>query len=399
MNWLGIVGFSCAAACAPVGLGPPKTLDAPLAQRTGEVPYGLGTVATLEQQGALVKLAAYRRCKLVEQTVMRRTATRERVNLAPELDWALGATGAALAVSGVVVLVDSGSVYESNIDSRTYNPVGPSNARVIGGTLVAAGLGLAAVALVDQARASGFQQHTEAVAVDGRTLNDRVPCSQSVIAEADVALAFGAAEPTFVGRTGKNGVLTFEPDAFVPPGAELNSDGKLTILVDEAPVGEISTAALYGQREARAYSGLDAKLCTEPASVDACAPWQQFLVRYPAGVHAAAARDVLVTAEPRLVALRDKAAWAEAERQIPLCKAAKTLVTLDAACKPLREYQAAYPSGVGHEATTKALESVAAKRLAFEKQKVRCTAACLRACERGPDPVACAAACDTRCTE
>lgn len=399
MNWLGVVGILCAGACAPVGLGPPKTLDAPLSQRTGEVPYGLGTVATLEQQGPLVKVSAFRRCKLVEQTVMRRTVTRDRVNLAPELDWALGATGAALAVSGVVVLVDSGSVYESNIDSRTYNPVGPSNARVIGGTLVAAGLGLAAIALVDQGRASGFQQHTEAIAVDGKTLNDRVPCSQSVIAEADVALAFGAAEPTFVGRTGKNGVLTFEPDAFVPPATELGADGKLTILVDEAPVGELSTAALYAQREARAYAELDAKLCTEPASVDACAGWQHFLARYPAGGHAAAARDVLVAAEPRLVALRDKATWAKVEQQIPLCKAAKTLVTLDAACKPLRDYQATYPGGVGHDPTVKALESIAPKRLAFEKKKVRCTAGCLQTCERGPDPVACAAACDTRCTE
>ncbi|HEX5100837.1 MAG TPA: hypothetical protein VFV94_15105 [Polyangiaceae bacterium] len=399
MNWLNVAGFSCAVGCAPVGLGPPKTLDAPLSQRTGEVPYGLGTVAKLEQQGPLVKVSAYRRCKLVEQTVMRRTVTRERVNLAPELDWALGATGAALAVGGVVVLVDSGSVYESNIDSRTYNPVGPSNARVIGGTLVAAGLGLAAIALVDQARASGFQQHTEAVAVDGKTLDDRISCSQSVIAEADVALAFRAGEPSFVGRTGKNGVLTFEPDAFVPQALELGPDGKLTILVDEAPVGEISTAALYAQREARAYAALDAKLCTEPARVDACAGWQAFLTRYPAGVHAAAVRDVLVAAEPGLVALRDKAAWATVEQQIPICKAQKTLVTLDAACKSLRDYQATYPSGVGREPVSKALASIAQKRLALEKKKVRCTAACLQACERGPDPAACAATCDTKCTE
>jgi hypothetical protein len=399
MTWLRVAGVLCLSACAPVGLGPPKTLDAPLSQRTGEVPYGAGTVAAIEQPGVLVRLAAYRRCKLVEQTVVRRTVTRERVNLAPELDWALGATGAALAVSGVVVLVDSGSVYESNIDSRTYNPVGPSNARAIGGTLVAAGLGLAAIALVDQARASGFQQHTEAVAVDGRTLNDRVPCSQSAIAEADVALALGSAEPSFVGRTGKNGVLTFEPDAFVPAATELRPDGKLTLLVDEVPVGEMSVAPLYAQREARAYSELDTKACTEPRAVDACAPFERFLVRYPAGAHAAAARETLTAAEPHLVALRDQAAWARVEPLIAGCKAQKTLVTLEAACRPLREYTATFPNGAGREVTTKALDSVAAKRLALEKQKVRCTAACLRTCERGPDPVTCAATCDTRCTE
>jgi hypothetical protein len=399
MTWLRAVGVVCLSACAPVGLGPPKTLDAPLSQRHGEVPYGVGSVAVISQRGSVIELTAYRRCKLVEQTVVRRTVTRERVNLAPELDWVLGSTGAALAVSGVVVLVDSGSVYESNIDSRTYNPVGPGNARVIGGTLVAAGLGLAAIALIDQARSSGFQQHTEAVAIDGRTLNDRVPCTQSLLAEADVALASAGAEPTFVGRTGKNGVLTFEPDAFVPPTTDVRPDGKLTLLLDEAPVGEISTAALYGQREARAYAELDAKSCADPHTVDACAPFDRFLARYPAGAHATQARATLTAAEPRLAALRDQAAWAQVEPQIPNCKAQKTLVTLEAACKPLREYAALFPNGVGREANAKALESVAAKRLALEKQKVRCTATCLRTCERGPDPVTCAAACDTRCTE
>ena len=389
----------CLSACAPVGLGPPKTLDAPLSQRQGEVPYGVGTVATIEQRGNVVQLTAYHRCKLVEQTVVRRTVTRERVNLAPELDWALGATGAALAVSGVVVLVDSGSVYESNIDSRTYNPVGPANARVIGGTLVAAGLGLAAIALVDQARSSGFQQHTEAVAVDGRTLNDRVPCSQSVLAEADVAVAFGGGEPSFVGRTGKNGVLSFEPDAFVPATAELRPDGKLTLMIDEAPLGEISTAPLYAQREARAFTTLDTKACTEPRAVDACAPVEHFLTRYPAGAHAAQARETLTAAEPRLLALRDQAAWAQVEPQIPGCKAQKTLVTLEASCKPLREYAATFPNGIGRESATKALESVAVKRRTLEKQKVRCVAACLGRCAPGPDPLTCAASCDTSCTE
>ena len=54
---------------------------------------------------------------------------------------------------------------------------------------------------------------------------------------------------------------------------------------------------------------------------------------------------------------------------------------------------------VGREPVTKALESIAQKRLALEKKKVRCTAACLQACEHGSDPVTCAAACDTKCTE
>lgn len=361
-------------ACATVGLSEARNEDVPLKSGRQEVPRETGAVARVTQAGSELTVAVARVCDIRETRTVRRTARRDRVNSTPAVDWVLGGLGVAAIGAGAGVYVDASNVHARDESARQYNPVGPDNARLLGGGLVVTGAALATVAVVDMVRTSGEEAETTVVELPGETVDRGVPCKGRPLVGVEVALGLGGGKPVAVGRTDETGRLTVKLDEALQNS--VLSGTKVPVLVGGKKAGEISVRPLRLALEEAAWKDLYKEGCTNPQSLDACKPVEDFLQRYPDGKHAQEARVLLGEAAPALQRRRDAEAWKGVD--LDACAKPKDLSSVETACAAVRKYLDEFPAGehadVARAALKKGEPLVAKQRKKAEQEAARETA-------------------------
>lgn len=358
-------------ACARVGLSEARNEDVPLKRGRQEVPRETGAVARVTRAGTELTVAVARVCDIRETRTVRRTARRDRVNSTPAVDWVLGGLGVAAMGAGIGVYVDASNVHSRDDTSRQYNPVGPDNARLLGGALVVTGAALASVAVVDVVRTSGEEEDTSVVELPGETIDRGVPCKGRPLVGVEVALALSDGKPVVVGRTDETGKLTVKLDEALQ-GTAL-SGAKARVLVGGRRAGDVSLAPLRLALEEAAWKGVYKEGCANPQSLDACKPVEDFLQRYPGGKHAQEARVLLGEAAPALQRRRDEEAWKGVDPDA--CAKPKELSSVEQACASVRKYLDEFPAGehadVARAALKKGEPLVAKQRKKAEQEAAR----------------------------
>lgn len=379
---IGVTGTGCAA----VGYSNPRNEDAPIKSWRQEVPRERGAVARVTQDGASLTVSVARACDVRETAKVRRTTRRDRVNASPAVDWVFGVAGVGAAGAGVAVLLDASKVAPNDQTSRQYNSVGPGNARLIGAGLIAAGVALGSVVVVDLVRTHGEQRETSVVDVPGETVDRGVPCKQRPLVGVPVALALpGGSGPVSLGHTDEHGKLTVQLDKALPGDAPVAATGEAAVLVAGAKAGTLSLAPLHSALERAAWKGLYQEGCTNPHSVDACKSVKDFLRRFPEGKHANEAKQLLHEAAPAIQRMRDEKAWKGVDPAA--CSNPKHLSQVEAACDAVKQYLDAFPKGEHADAARAALKK-GEPLVAKQRKKVAFEAALTQAKEKREEKAA-----------
>lgn len=368
-----LLGLSV-CGCATVGYGDARNHDVVLKRGRQEVPREQGAVARVAQDGAELTVEVARACDVRETSTVRRTARRDRVNASPAVDWVFGVAGVTAIGVGVGVLADASKVAPHDQSSRQYNPVGPGNARLVGAGLIAAGVALGSVAVVDLVRTSGEEQETSVVEVPGDTIKRGVACKRRPLVGVPVSLALGGdGTPIPLGRTDDQGDLTVDLDDALEGDALVGATGEAAVLVAGAKAGAVSLGPVRVALEAADWKGLYKEGCSNPHAVDACKPVEDFLRKYPGGKHAEDARRVLREAAPAIQHIRDEKAWSGVAPDA--CSKPRDLTQVEAACAAVRQYLDGFPNGEHAEAARAALKSgeplVARQRRKAEQEAAR----------------------------
>lgn len=393
-------------ACATVGYSEARNVDVPFKRRQEEVPHEDGAVAQASQEGTTLTIAVTRVCDVREVSTVHRTAYRDRVNASPAVDWLLGVAGVAAVATGLGVYADASQVYPHNSTSRNYNPVGPGDARLAGAGLIVAGAALGSVVLVDLARTGGVEQEKSVVDVPGDTVASDARCRHHPIADEPVALEFRTDKPPIaVGQTDDDGKLVVLLGDGLKHDAIEGAADEAFVLVDGKKAGTLPVAPLEAAFEGAAWERVDRAGCSNPQSVGACEPVENFLREYPDGKHASAAHRLLREAAPTIQQMRDEQAWAGVDPDA--CSRPKDLSQVEAACAVVQRYLDSFPKGE-HAAAARAALKKGAVPIAEQRRKVAQQAARERAKQKAEDARAayklracvrskCNAICSMRC--
>ena len=346
--------------CATIGTSEPRTSER-LVRTLKETRSSSEFTADVHQAQNTVEISASLSCEVVAKPVVERTTTTDSINTTPATDYSIAGLGAAMALTGGIVLADSGNVYPNDDTSRTYNSVGQDSAKVIGWSTLAVGGVLLLVPVVDAIRASGSEQEVQQVTKEGEILKSNVQCPDNPLREARVAVDIDSVEFD-AGTTDQKGSVVFDLDAVVGVDAKLDPDGKGKVVVNDKTVGDVSLKALYEKREARAWSGVAVVECKSPTSPASCDGVVKYLRDWPEGKHAPMARQILQEARPAVMRLRDEKAWTDAAPTT--CDDKKeTIHGVNEACAGVRAYLKDYPEGM-HASEAKKLVEKADKRIA-----------------------------------
>lgn len=296
-----------ALGCAEISYGSPEVHDTILRSEQAVAP-GAKVRAEMAQAGTNLRLSATQTCDIVEMNEIRRTTKRSRENdvLAPEL--VLLGMGATAASFGVLMLVDSQNVHESDRNARQYNSVGPEGAIAGGVILTVVGGLVMAVPLVDALRTIGSETDESVVREKGAVLQQDTPCQGRTPASGRPVTGRLPDQMISLGTTDDRGGLTVDLVSVVPPSVFRSADppDTLEVWVDQTRVGpadlrEVSAAQASEARarEEDAWRGLNLERCQRDQDAVACAAIEAFLRMFPNGVHAADAYKVLEAAAGR----------------------------------------------------------------------------------------------------
>jgi hypothetical protein len=265
------------AGCATIGLEAPVTHDQRLKSFHIEVPLEGEAVVEVEQVGTDVVLDAKKTCRVEDRRSVRRTTTQERTNAAPGVDWVYGIAGGVATGLGTGVIVDAQlNVAPTQQISQSYNPIGPTNATLIGVALAAAGVGMLVVPIVDATRASGSEEKVDVLDLKGEVIEARKPCFKGALESKVVTGRFMIArrtkyehvdEPKSVdlGTTNGDGQLEIDlTDAATDADPSANASD-MTLLIDGVEVGKVDLTPLFHKWEAAAWEGLDRQRCFLPS--------------------------------------------------------------------------------------------------------------------------------------
>jgi len=363
--------------CAQIGQSPPNATDRQLNLLRREIDAE-GIKATVDQDSdapLTIRVTATHLCAVTEQQVLSRTTTIETQNQTPIVDWlALGA-GAVVAGSGAAVLVDANSVHPHDDTSRQYNPVGPSNARAIGGGLVAAGVALLAIPVVDAIRANQTTVDTQQVTTSPTIVQRGIACKARPYSGVTIKGVVGLRNWP-IGKTGDDGTLEAHLQAIVPPDATWIAERfEMKVFADDQEIGSVSLRKVFLERESKTWKRV-APACQTPTSSTACRPVDDFLKLFPGGPHEAEARRVMDQAKPKLEELSADEDWGKLQLESCATKSKEeTLESLEVACFPLEQYVQNHPQSVHtgkvREALNKGQSRLAKLREAEEKRLER----------------------------
>jgi hypothetical protein len=296
------VSVTTLVGCARVGTRPSSHSDEALRTVERHVPQE-GAFAELDPDGTSVDIQVSDACALQQFEEVRRTHTDERVNETPVVDYTLAVLGAGAAITGAVVLADSGSVYESDETSRQYNPVGKGTAQAIGGITLAAGGIMLTIPIVDAARASGVEKRTTEESVPREALEERVACPRKLRPGRHV-VGKVAGEDVELGTTDAQGRLSVDLSSTSIDELQARKNKRMQVFVDGERVGFLSLVPLAKARrraaDEKAWSDADPAACKALAHSEDCRGIERYLEHFPEGRHAEAAGDLLLAAKPKI---------------------------------------------------------------------------------------------------
>ncbi len=148
--------LAAATGCARISLGEPEVSRTVIRSEDRVEVATTPQVRLTQDETRLTVLAGYP-CAEQQYDTVRVVETRKRLNDPPGRDWAIGIGAVAVVGTGAGFLIDAESVHADETDGRTYNPYGPTPARVVGGMLLGIGAGLLVIPVVDAVRASGSE--------------------------------------------------------------------------------------------------------------------------------------------------------------------------------------------------------------------------------------------------
>jgi hypothetical protein len=290
--------------CAELSYGERKLIDETVLSTRHQIKPSASVRASLKQSGTEIRLTATNMCDLVEVKEVRRTFGQERENdaLVPEL--VLLSLGAVPAGLGVAFLVDAPNVYDNDRNERQYNASGRTGAIASGLVLLAWGVGMMSVPLVDFARSATSKEDEETRTEEGSVIRRDMPCEAGV-APAQYRAVSGRVPGDFfsLGQTDASGLFSADLVAVVPSRIfeSTRPPASMEVVIEGTPAGSVSLAGVEEiqrkdrrENDAKAWSQVDVIACRS-ASPDhpSCNAVRAYMQRFPNGEHREEARKLL----------------------------------------------------------------------------------------------------------
>jgi len=259
--------------------------------------------ANVEVRDNILRVKIASQCSLVEEEKVEATEVSDKTVSSDARVWmtALALAGSVPLTGGTVMLADSPSVYDSDLNARLYNQTGQETVIGVGTALVSLGLACVLPPMINGLRAVGSSETTTTTTRVGAVLEDKTPCrgltappSYAVVARfaAGQVVPLGAAVaddefhvdlPRILGPT----LLGMSP----PPAS-------VAIWINEKFQTEVPTASILeaarGSRETQddvTWAKAEPSGCAQTPT--ACAQVQAYLSLFPNGKHADEARKLL----------------------------------------------------------------------------------------------------------
>lgn len=301
----GALGLAISSlGCAEMSLGPRKLVDETVLSTHHKILPSQTVRASLEQSGTELRIKAAQTCDLVEVKEIERTYAKERENEAIVPELVLFSLGTVPAGLGVAFIVDSKNVYDDDRHARQYNATGKLGAVASGAVLLAWGVAMMAVPLVDFARSAGSDEDEEKVTENGPVLRRDIPC-QAGVSPAPHRSISGRVPGDFfpLGQTDAAGSFKADLVLVVPSRIfeSSNPPASMEVLIDKTLVGKASLAGIdekqgrdFRERDEGAWSEVDVIACRS-ASPDhpACNEVRAYVLKFPNGAHIQEARKLL----------------------------------------------------------------------------------------------------------
>jgi hypothetical protein len=212
----------------------------------------------------------------------------------------LALVGAVPLGTGTGLLADAPNVYASDPNARLYNATGQDAVIATGVILTSVGLAASLPPLINGLRAVGTTAERRTIERQGPTLRENVPCGGAESARMyNVTMRIGS-EVLSLGMARPNDPYDVDLIATVVPRLQAMSPPPraLALWIDERFQREFPVEPLLAAMKSEAERADDAAWLSAEASAcaqakAACAGVQDYLSRFPNGLHSAEARKLL----------------------------------------------------------------------------------------------------------
>jgi hypothetical protein len=289
-----------AMGCADIRL---KTVDTQteVLSRRQKIVAGRSVKVRSRIDGTTLYLQTNQGCDLVEMEEVRTVETREADEDLTEEFTVLGLSTLPLT-TGIVMLVDAPNVYDNDRNANRYNSVGPTGAYAGGTVLTAVGGIMALVPIVELMRVAAAGEERETTSTrQGSVVSSDVQCeASSRPVRTSVVLRVGARNLTTRG-TDNNGHLELDLAKAIPYDVAKKAV-MVQVIVAGKVVGELDIEPILDaqeeirrEQEVQVWKSVDKEKCANapPSDKQACTSVRSFLSRFPDGMFAEEAREIL----------------------------------------------------------------------------------------------------------
>ena len=304
--WSLMIACLSVTSCATIGTRPARTTTRVVGSTLSRVASSQNPSVTQRQEGSTVSVLVMARCDEERQDLLENKSEVESFNASKSTDAWFVAGGGAMLILGGATLADSARVYPRDTSSRTYNEIGPSNARLIGIGEILLGAGLATVAVVDAFRASATDERVERSKSEPRITRAGLPCDSPTPAPGIRITLSAKGESIDLGETDQEGRLTAlltetVPKRWVVGPVPVDS---ATVLASGWRSGSVGLRAVTRYYDDSAWAGVTLDRCTQATRADACERVAAYVHDFPQGAHAEEARIALKSAADSLARLQ-----------------------------------------------------------------------------------------------
>lgn len=352
------------AGCAPVSFGPPVVTDVPKGSEVREIP-ATARDAKIDQNGLIVTVALMQHCMLARFDTTERTSVRTAHNDAPVVDVLAALGGSFLVGSGITGVARPST--GSEIDASLSN----AQTRGISYGLIAAGIALLAVPIIDYNRSHGvIDTRVARVSTAAGIVEDDRPCGAPPKGT-EVFARFPTGKDAYLGATDGDGHLTANLDTATGSDFRLVRGEHAAIHADGVDVGMVSIDALYTLREEAAWKKLKASACPSSLTETDCSGESSYADLFPEGDHITETKHRLEDATKRRKVAAERIAFARLD--LGGCKTPVHVDDTDA-CGPLEAFRRSYPESAHTAEVENALVAGRTARLKLDEAEAKAAA-------------------------